>query len=104
MGVDQRLRTRLQSSDTKLRILLVVVKSAALRIATSFGTETAPSREHGKSRLDAVVMLLARDPARWLPLWPTFAALVSSGYLLARYSTMNPIGLSGFSISSRSTI
>lgn len=54
--------------------------------------------------LDIAVALLAADPSRWPIECPTRAALVSSGYLLARYSTMNPIGLSGFSMSSRSTI
>lgn len=54
--------------------------------------------------LDTAVTLLARDPVRLLIECPTCAALVSSGYLLARYSTMNPIGLSGFSMSNLSTI
>lgn len=51
------------------------------------------------SHLEMVFMLLAAEL-----MCPICAALVSSGYFFDKYSTMNPIGLLGFSISRRSTI
>lgn len=106
----------MNTSTSGKKVDTLVYPSIRVAAPTSLGLDTRTPRKTPTSNEDMRAYLyvsthpdtrvtsLNADPSRWLIECPTRGALVSSGYLFARYSTMNPIGLSGFSMSSRSTI